>query len=85
MRSSISGLSMFPECADTQALKEAMFDRFEFFIARQRDGMLKTDFENDLVGRQRRIVATQPAAVDAPRACRMVRWRLRCAWHPLDL
>ena len=57
---------MFPECADTQALKEAMFDRFEFFIARQRDGMLKTDFENDLVGRQRRIVATQPAAVDAP-------------------
>ena len=39
---------MFPECADTQALNEAMFDPFEYFIARGRDGLWKTDFKNDL-------------------------------------
>jgi glycerol-3-phosphate dehydrogenase subunit C len=39
---------MFPECADTQAVKEAMFDPFEYFIARNRDGLLKTDFKQDL-------------------------------------
>ncbi len=39
---------MFPKCADTQAVKEAMFDPFEYFIARHRDGLLKTDFKNDL-------------------------------------
>jgi glycerol-3-phosphate dehydrogenase subunit C len=39
---------MFPECADTQAVKKAMFDPFEYFIARNRDGLLKTDFKNDL-------------------------------------
>ncbi len=39
---------MFPECADTQAVKEAMFDPFEYFIARNRDGLLKTDFKRDL-------------------------------------
>lgn len=36
---------MFPECADTQAVKRAMFDPFEYFIARHRDGLLKTDFK----------------------------------------
>ncbi|HEV7914880.1 MAG TPA: heterodisulfide reductase-related iron-sulfur binding cluster [Albitalea sp.] len=39
---------MFPGCADTQAVKEAMFDPFEYFIARHRDGLLKTDFKHDL-------------------------------------
>ena len=39
---------MFPDCADTQAVKEAMFDPFEYFVARNRDGLLKTDFKNDL-------------------------------------
>jgi Fe-S oxidoreductase len=39
---------MFPECADTQAVKEAMFDPFEYLIARHRDGLLKTDFKHDL-------------------------------------
>ncbi len=39
---------MFPDCADTQLVKEAMFDPFEYFIARNRDGLLKTDFKNDL-------------------------------------
>ncbi len=39
---------MFPHCADTQAVQEAMFDPFEYFIARHRDGLLKTDFKQAL-------------------------------------
>ena len=36
---------MFPDCAQTQAVKEAMFDPFEYFIARHKDGLLKVDFK----------------------------------------
>jgi Fe-S oxidoreductase len=36
---------MFPDCADTQAVKAAMFDPFEYFVARYKDGLLKTDFK----------------------------------------
>ena len=36
---------MFPDCADTKAVKAAMFDPFEYFIARHKDGLLKTDFK----------------------------------------
>ncbi len=36
---------MFPQDADTQLVKEAMFDPFEYFIARHKDGLLKTDFK----------------------------------------
>jgi glycerol-3-phosphate dehydrogenase subunit C len=36
---------MFPQHADTQAVKAAMFDPFEYFIARHKDGLLKTDFK----------------------------------------
>jgi glycerol-3-phosphate dehydrogenase subunit C len=36
---------MFPQDADTQAVKEAMYDPFEYFIARHKDGLLKTDFK----------------------------------------
>jgi len=39
---------LFPGCADTQAVKAAMFDPFEYFVARHKDGLLKTDFKNDL-------------------------------------
>ncbi len=39
---------MYPDCADTQAVKEAMYDPFEYFIARNRDGLLKTDFTQAL-------------------------------------
>lgn len=39
---------MFPECADTQAVKAAMWDPFEYFIARNKDGLLKTDFKTPL-------------------------------------
>ena len=43
---------MFPACADTQAVKAAMFDPFEYFVARHKDGLLKTDFKTAL-GRAR--------------------------------
>jgi glycerol-3-phosphate dehydrogenase subunit C len=36
---------MFPDCADTQAVKAAMFDPFEYLVARHKDGLLKTDFK----------------------------------------
>jgi Fe-S oxidoreductase len=39
---------MFPECEDTQLVKQAMWDPFEYFIARNRDGLLKTDFKQPL-------------------------------------
>lgn len=39
---------MFPDCADTQLVKKAMFDPFEYFIARNKDGLLKTDFKQAL-------------------------------------
>jgi Fe-S oxidoreductase len=39
---------MYPDCADTQAVKEAMWDPFEYLMARKRDGLLKTDFKQAL-------------------------------------
>ena len=39
---------MFPGCADTKRVQEAMFDPFEYFIARHKDGLLKTDFKTAL-------------------------------------
>jgi glycerol-3-phosphate dehydrogenase subunit C len=36
---------MFPDEADVQLVKEAMFDPFEYLIARHKDGLLKTDFK----------------------------------------
>jgi len=36
---------MFPDDADVQAVKEAMFDPFEYLVARHKDGLLKTDFK----------------------------------------
>ena len=39
---------MFPDCEDTQAVQAAMFDPFEYFIARHKDGLLKTDFKQAL-------------------------------------
>ena len=41
---------MFPEDADVQLVREAMWDPFEYLTARHRDGLLKTDFSQD-VGR----------------------------------
>ncbi len=39
---------MFPDDGDVAAVAEAMFDPFEFFILRNRDGLLKTDFKRPL-------------------------------------
>jgi glycerol-3-phosphate dehydrogenase subunit C len=39
---------MFPDDADTLAVQEAMFDPFEYFVARHKDGLLKTDFKTAL-------------------------------------
>ncbi|HSM22623.1 MAG TPA: heterodisulfide reductase-related iron-sulfur binding cluster [Rubrivivax sp.] len=39
---------MFPEDADTQLVKTAMFDPFEYLVARHKDGLLKTDFKQAL-------------------------------------
>jgi len=39
---------MFPQDADVKAVQEAMFDPFEYLIARHRDGLLKTDFSRPL-------------------------------------
>ncbi len=39
---------MFPHDADVQAVKEAMWDPFEYLMARNADGLLKTDFKSPL-------------------------------------
>jgi len=39
---------MFPDEADVQLVKAAMFDPFEYLMARQKDGLLKTDFKREL-------------------------------------
>lgn len=39
---------MFPDDADVQAVKEAMWDPFEYLMARNADGLLKTDFKQPL-------------------------------------
>ncbi len=36
---------MFPDDADVQLVKEAMWDPFEYLVARKRDGLLKADFK----------------------------------------
>ena len=39
---------MYPQDAEVQAVKEAMWDPFEYLMARRRDGLLKTDFSQPL-------------------------------------
>ena len=39
---------MFPQEEDVQLVKEAMWDPFEYFIARNKDGLLKHDFKQGL-------------------------------------
>jgi Fe-S oxidoreductase len=39
---------LFPDDADVKAVSDAMFDPFEYFVVRNRDGLLKTDFKNHL-------------------------------------
>lgn len=39
---------LFPEDADVRAVADAMFEPFEYFVLRNRDGLLKTDFKTPL-------------------------------------
>jgi len=39
---------MYPEDPDAALVRDAMFDPFEYFVLRKRDGLLKTDFKNAL-------------------------------------
>jgi glycerol-3-phosphate dehydrogenase subunit C len=39
---------MFPDDPDLKAVAEAMFDPFEYFVLRHKDGLLKTDFKTRL-------------------------------------
>src|SRR4029079_12587989 len=42
------GPLMFPGDADIAAVRDAMFEPFEYFMARRRDGLLKTQFPKPL-------------------------------------
>jgi glycerol-3-phosphate dehydrogenase subunit C len=50
---------MFPDDADVQGGQEAMFDPFEYLVARNKDGLLKTDFKKP---RQRVVSHPLPPA-----------------------
>ncbi len=39
---------MYPQDADAAAVRDAMFDPFEYFVLRKKDGLLKTDFKQPL-------------------------------------
>jgi Fe-S oxidoreductase len=39
---------MYPQDADAVAVRDAMFDPFEYFVARRKDGLLKTNFVHNL-------------------------------------
>jgi Fe-S oxidoreductase len=39
---------LFPEDADVKRVADAMFDPFEYFVLRHRDGLLRTDFARPL-------------------------------------
>lgn len=39
---------MFPDEEDVQLVKDAMWDPFEYLIARNKDGLLNTDFKKEL-------------------------------------
>jgi Fe-S oxidoreductase len=39
---------MYPDDADVQLVKKSMWDPFEYFMARKRDGLLKTEFNTPL-------------------------------------
>ncbi|TAK83787.1 MAG: Fe-S oxidoreductase [Betaproteobacteria bacterium] len=39
---------MYPDDPDTAAVRDAMFDPFEYLVLRRKDGLLKTDFKQPL-------------------------------------
>ena len=63
---------MFPDDADVKAVREAMFDPFEYLVLRDKDGLLKTDFKRPL-GK-----VSLPHPLPLARAERRARRRARC-------
>jgi glycerol-3-phosphate dehydrogenase subunit C len=63
---------MFPDEADVQLVKDAMFDPFEYLVARHKDGLLKTDFKP----RWARSATTSPATAGCRTSARRPR---RCS------
>ena len=57
---------MFPDDADVQAVKDAMFDPFEYLVARHKDGLLKTDFKHAARQGQLPHPLPRPGAEDRP-------------------
>src|SRR5437667_9808573 len=39
---------LYPDDAQTIAVRDAMLDPFEYFVLRRKDGLLKTDFKHPL-------------------------------------
>jgi len=39
---------LFPEDTEVRRVSEAMWDPFEYLVARHKDGLLKTDFRSSL-------------------------------------
>jgi glycerol-3-phosphate dehydrogenase subunit C len=39
---------LYPDNPDAAAVRDAMFDPFEYFVARKKDGLLRTDFRDQL-------------------------------------
>ena len=39
---------MYPDDAEVAAVRDALFDPFEYFVLRRKDGLLKTDFKHPL-------------------------------------
>jgi Fe-S oxidoreductase len=39
---------MYPQDPDAAAVRDAMYDPFEYFVARKKDGLLRTDFKQPL-------------------------------------
>ena len=39
---------LFPDDAQVKAVQQAMYDPFEYFVLRNKEGLLKTDFKRDL-------------------------------------
>jgi len=39
---------MYPDDADVAAVRDAMFDPFEYFVLRKKDGLLRSDFKHTL-------------------------------------
>ncbi len=57
---------MFPDDADVRLVHEAMFDPFEYLVARHRDGLLKTDFKRAARQGQLPRALPRPGAEDRP-------------------